>query len=243
MTILPFELKFEQHPSLLLAAITHPTSQSGSHIYVILTQILQAANQGFDIVVAPEYSFLPKKGPLNQEELNSLLEILKQSNQNALIIPGTFVWYENDSMYNTCYVVHKRQVIAEYHKIREGGESRIAYIHNLIPCFGSQTCYFEFRGLKIGIEICADFGSLIKAGFSDLDLAFLVSYSNSNADLTFQSLKNGGYVVVNDGDYWNSLEKRVIVYRKGNGPGRIRTPVNRSEAGRTIQTMLQAHCS
>jgi predicted amidohydrolase len=180
------------------------TRKKGSNVESIANAILNATkSQNYHIIVAPEYSFLHAIGPLSALELDQYIEQFKEASaNNTLIIPGTFVWKKNGMVSNTAFGFYKGETIFEYTKIEDGGTSDIAKEYCLKERFGpidGNNSIFDFEGLKLGIEICADGGELNKRGIHDRDLLFLISCCNSNLKKSIGAVKKGGYGVVVDG--------------------------------------------
>ena len=177
------------------------TSASGSNLEGIITGIRQAVDAQCTIIVAPEYSFLPSSGPLTVQEYHACVNTLRfmTKGSSVLLIPGTFVWKNGGVLYNTTCVMYDGEVLFQYQKMRDGGEGVIAEKHGLIPNFGKELGIFYWKGLKVGLEICADGGILEKEGVRDCDLLFLISCAGPDPKL--QSIKTGGYAIKNDGGY------------------------------------------
>lgn len=198
-----------------LEGLLHPNSQDpikigivaantrnyGSDTGAIESCILEASSSGrYHIVVAPEYSFLPKGGPLPEDKKDEYAETFRKASKNGImIIPGTFVWQQERRMFNTAYVFYNGEVIFNYDKNFDGGEAEIAKKHNLVPNYGTSLGLFNWGSLKLGIEICADNGILSERGVRDRDLVFLVSAGSSGFYRSMKSVKKNGYGVVADG--------------------------------------------
>ncbi len=203
---------------LTVGMISARTTACGSSTQTLLETILGAGNSGlYDIVVAPEYSFLPESGPLTEQEVNHYLELFKEASKNGtLIIPGTFVWQKEGRMFNSCFVLYNGEIIHRYDKMKDGGDSTISAMHSLTPYFGTTVGTFDWEGLKIGVEICKDGGVLIEHGITDRDLVFLVSCGNSSSNQTMNAVRIGGYGIVVDGSFARICyaEKRVQEQRE-----------------------------
>jgi hypothetical protein len=180
--------------------------------------VIEAA-KNYDIVVAPEYSFFShEKGPSTRKSINDYLEKLKEASETTLLVPGTFIWYEGEKMFNTCYVLFDGEVIHQQDKIRNGGEISIAgeaskkMDGDLCYQSGEELKTFLWRELKVGVEICADYGGFSRAGETNLDLIFLVSAGEFDLPASMKSVKEEGYGVVADGfsQVYNVASKREV---------------------------------
>lgn len=123
-----------------------------------------------DIIIAPEYNFLPATGPVDEEEKDGIVaRLLEHSNgKDTLLFPGTIVWKgENGVMKNAMPVIHDGKVLLEYVKMRDGGEDTLAKRHGLTPSYGND----------FGLEICADhgYGMLSTADVNNVDFQVVVS--------------------------------------------------------------------
>jgi len=168
----------------------------------VLSSMRKASSSGYDILVAPEYSFsLSYCGPLSDSQLQQYLEEFKQLSaaKDLLFIPGTFLWEQEQKLRNSSVVFYDGKIIHQQDKIRNGGEVAIAGSYELQYQPGSDLQTFEWKELKIGIEICADVGSLAEAGVADADLVFLVSSGESNLPESMKAVHKNGYGVLADG--------------------------------------------
>lgn len=177
------------------------TSSYGSDTVSIQAALVNAAKSGhFDIVVAPEYSFMPSTGPLSRTELDRYLDFFKEaSTSGTLIIPGSFIWQQNGMLYNSCFFIQNGKVIYQYEKNIDGGEDSIAKRFNLKPSYGTHLGTFDWDGLKMGVEICADGGILSGSGVHDRDILFLISCGNDCLRDSMYAVRQGGYGIVAEG--------------------------------------------
>jgi hypothetical protein len=157
-----------------------------------------------DIIVGPEWSLMDNRFddeiPYSWAELEKLLYILKSTTKRTgeLALAGTVVIYtRNGKMYNFLPAVYDGNVIFSTIKANDGGTS---FFNNgnyeLIGRDYSITNDFEWKNLKIGVEICADAGSLYRKGKRNLDLQMLIS---SGLRVTNLAVKKGGYLICSDG--------------------------------------------
>jgi len=167
----------------------------------IFSLIQEASTSGeHDIVVAPEYSFLPPPGPLQVPELSDYLQLFKESSNETLIIPGTFIWKEDGKLRNSCYAFYNGEIIHQHSKIKNGGEIKLAEKYGLQYQPGDSLRPFTWKGLKLGIEICAEVESLARSGVRDLDLVFLIACGMNRLEYSMAAVHQKGYGVLADGD-------------------------------------------
>lgn len=165
----------------------------------LISDYLETEN--LDILVAPEYSFFLEKPAAEKEferEVNGLAD--KTRRKKTLLLPGTLLWYdESDNMYNTLPVLEKGKMIFSYDKKQDGGDGLIATKSGKWYAGRAGRGIFEWRGLKLGVEICKDHGELKQDEETDLDLQFLVSAGTVLYE-DFLVLKPGGYAILCDGE-------------------------------------------
>lgn len=156
-----------------------------------------------DIIIAPEYDFLPKAGPMSRKEKDRRLKKLKEASKgkDILLFAGSFIWIDkNGKMHNTAPVIYDGDVLLEYDKRRDGGEWSIAERHKLKAVYGEKPGLFEWKGFSFGVEICADHGMLKERNEArDLDFHVLVSCGRTldeNSDIV---AREGGYALGCDG--------------------------------------------
>jgi hypothetical protein len=174
----------------------------------------------YNIIVAPEYTFLSQKGPFSKQELESYFDRLKElSKEGTLIIPGTFVWYQNKNMYNSCFIFYNGKVVHRYDKNHSTHEKDIArkFDLNFEERFSLGTLredgitegIFNVGNLGFGIEICTDVGILRRTNYECLDAIFLVSRGCiiENLNYAMHAVKKRGYGIIADG-YHNMFDIR-----------------------------------
>jgi len=179
---------------------THSSGSASAKIERTLNSITEAsASEEYHIIVAPEYSFNPSTGPLSESKLDRYLEVLRQAAGKTLLIPGTFIWEKEGKLRNSCYVFHDEKIIHQQDKIKNGGEVGLAAIYALKYQAGPYTAPFQWNGLKIGIEICADVGMHAENGVRDLDLVFLISSGEMKLPKSMEAVHQDGYGILVDG--------------------------------------------
>ncbi len=167
-----------------------------------------------DLIIGPEWSLMNndyKEGPLNYKEFKKILDYIRNYSKfsNALIIPGTAVIStKNKRMYNISPVFYNGDVIFSTIKRADGGTSffNINEEYELLDdCFIENS--FKWGKLKIGIEICADSGSLFRNGKRDLNLQILLSNGIRDTDI---AVKKGGYILCSDGNTRSGIRNYII---------------------------------
>lgn len=168
-----------------------------------LNAVEQALDYSLDILVGPEYNFVPNKPftVAGRDELFETLEGITQGH-DTLVMPGTCFWEENGYLHNTMPILHNGELIATYDKMRDGGETYAAGVYGLTFKPGKEIGLFSYKDINIGVEICADHGySVLKnAGINNLDLQIV-----SSCGMSLKSDSNathlGGYQIITDGLY------------------------------------------
>ncbi len=167
--------------------------------------ILEKAKRfDLDVIIGPEWGLMDNRSgyelPYSHEELEKLFYRLKNATKETgeLALAGTAVIYtKNKKIYNFLPVIYGGNVIFSTIKTTDGGTS---FFNNgnyeLIGRDYSMTNDFEWKNLKIGVEICADSGILYRKGKRNLDLQILVS---SGIRTTNLAVKKGGYLICSDG--------------------------------------------
>lgn len=172
---------------------------------------------GLDILMGPEWGLMnnnvANERPHSPAEFKDILAKIKDASRysNTLIIPGTAVIHTKENkMYNILPVFYKGQVIFSTIKKADGGTS--FFENNKYELIGKDYQIrntFHWGGMKIGIEICADSGTLYKQGENNLNIQIL---SSSGLRDTVLTLKKGGYLICADGN--RSVGRKVYIIRK-----------------------------
>jgi hypothetical protein len=179
----------------------HP---SYSSLEKTLSVLRNAKKFNLDIIVGPEWGLmnnnLIEEKPYSYKELDSLLNSLREitSQTKTLVLPGSAVIYtKNMKMYNFLPVLYNGKIIFSTIKSNDGGTSFFnTGQYELIGRDYSINKKFQWDNLEIGIEICADSGSLYREEKRNLDLQVLVS---SGLRITNLAVKKEGYLVCSDG--------------------------------------------
>jgi len=165
-----------------------------------------------DIFLGPEWLFLPKDRLYSKSEKEDIIDELadKTKSRDTLIIPGSMMWYDDKFFYNTAPVISGGKLIKESHKHSDGGSADLA---DKRDCFKQMymkpnSCLFNWRGNKSGVEICSDLGHLnevLKRSNPSsipeyfLDLYFFVSCGKSLSP-SEMPVKRFRYALISDGN-------------------------------------------
>lgn len=198
--------------SLKVGFVQTATSCRGSDYSSIIKKIETAVSKSsYDLIVAPEYSFVPKSRVFDESEKDELLEQVVSSSKgyDTLIVPGTFLWQKNKELRNTAYFVKGGKIVYAYDKIRDGGEESLALEYGLGFKCGSVLGCFNHLSLKIGVEICADGGILFEHKVEDRDLLILLSCGVGFTAAYAKTAEYAKFTIINDG---NKFYSKVQVY-------------------------------
>jgi predicted amidohydrolase len=202
------------HPELekpiSVGLVTTKTSALfGSDVERIIELIEVNAGSGmYDFIVTPEYGFFPKTGPLDVEQRDQYLNIIKKVSKLGVMIIGNFIWKSEGKMHNTCYVVYNGEEVISYDKRVDCGDNEVALRYSLEFKCGNKLGVFEHLGLKCVLEICADRGTSEREGVRDKDLYFLVSCGAST--LRSNCIHDEGYLICVDGhSYGGKVSKNL----------------------------------
>lgn len=172
----------------------------------------QALDYSLDILVGPEYNFVPNQ-PMTVDERDELFDRIGQLTEgyDTLVMPGSCFWTENGKLINTMPIYHNGELIATYDKMENGGEINAASYYGLEFKPGKEVGLLSHKGLDIGVEICADHGSgvLYEKRVKNLDLQIVSSCGMTllgNNDVTHI----GGYQIISDGLYTEVQVRRNI---------------------------------
>jgi len=205
LEIKEFDLTRLEHPThkrpLRLGAVKFRTTSIGCDVTTIKEAVIGAIeSMKYDVIVAPEYTFFPFLGPMDEERRDKYVEDLKTATvgRDILVAPGSFIWQKDGEMYNSAYVFNNGKVLYDYRKSNNGGDEDIAKRFSLEMKFGESPNSFLWDNLNIGVEICADRGRLYRdRGITELDLMLLLSCGIDTPDTN--AIRPGGYAVVCDG--------------------------------------------
>jgi len=164
-----------------------------------------------DVILAPEYGFLPKGCPLHASDYKKYQKLFQEVSQgcSSLIIPGTFFWQDAGIARNTACAFSEGQLLCEYHKLRDAGDSDVARKARLTYVQGTQEAVFSWHDYTIGMEICADSAAIFYAREKAcLDFLLLLSAGYPTVDL--RALHHQRFALVNDGSYvYHNIIKKL----------------------------------
>lgn len=195
------------------------TSSRGCNQKSALEKLISCTNKhNPDIVLGPEWLFYSGTPYTREEKEDITLKIIENTSKEILILPGTFIWTEEDNLYNSVPIIFNKKIIGEYFKHEEGGEREIANEHECEFKEGEESGkVFNWKGLSIGLEICADHAmhSLKDAGAKDLDLQIILGCGMKiNEKNTV--IKEKGYALCCDGNKKHPIYKSEIKIRLNN---------------------------
>ncbi|HEY1099070.1 MAG TPA: hypothetical protein VGF99_09075, partial [Myxococcota bacterium] len=167
---------------------------------------------GADVVLAPEWLFVPAHGPsLSAADKDVLLDRLAALTRGSerLLVPGTIPWHDDDDVvgggyHNTAFALCDGRVVFAVDKRGDGDDVDIAKGMGRRHVADGGGSTFEWRGVTVGLEVCRDHGDarlrheLLAAGKRDVvDLQLVVS---SGVWLKHAAIGIGGMVLVAQGD-------------------------------------------
>jgi len=186
-----------------------------------LKKILGEDGPCLDILVAPEYTNIPL---VNAKSLSRL-------DPEVLLIPGTVLVQEQDSIFNRAYVLKNGELITQYDKMsmvaRQGYSDQDHYIGNRGIAFfnvGKMFCTFDQFDKTIGIEICSDNDRGIQEGQSGKRpvLKTLVGHSLDMQIVMSCGLGSGIPNAIKDDGYFISVDGSQNPFANIIGPqGRV----------------------
>ncbi|HII15907.1 MAG TPA: hypothetical protein HA362_06360 [Nanoarchaeota archaeon] len=211
-----------------LALIRVETSFSRGFHGNPLEELLRAADETKpDILVGPEFLFYnPWRGhkdstPYSEYKKRKLCKELAAKTGGMLLIPGTFIWKRGLFVFNSAPVIFDGKVQHEYFKHEDGGSGVIAENHSLHYAPGAEEgLVFQWKGLSIGLEICADhhFGILGSRGVKT-GLHLIASCGGRIKEIN-STAREGGYAAICNGiRIGANMAKRKITGRLYEWPG------------------------
>lgn len=198
-------------------------------------------DHSLDILLGPEWLFVPENRLYKKEEKENLLGNLVESSKGTgtLIIPGSIMWYDEQFCYNVAPVISNGKLLGEYHKRLDGGTIDMARDRKCKkPWFeGKEFGIYQWNGLSIGIEICADKGELqahlTKEKLDEsLDLYFLVSCGSNLSEYYLPPVKESRYALCAEGNAPTSEVFQKIKYQ---------TRTSKLKAEETIKGFLDVY--
>lgn len=169
-----------------------------------LRQALQS-NPGADILMAPEWLFVPKGRFHSESEMQEIVrELVAMSKGNkTLMVPGTIAWVDNSGAYhNTALAIEDGKILKRYDKRNDGDDEDFAKNHGATYARGETDSLFQWKGRTVALEICRDHGDararwdLEEKGQPTVDLQLVVS---NGVDLKHPAVGMGGVALVSNG--------------------------------------------
>lgn len=163
--------------------------------------------KGGDVVVAPEWLFVPAHGvAMTATAKDVLLDTLAMLTRGSdrLLVPGTLPWVDDVGGYhNTAFAFSDGKVLHSVDKRGDGEDVEIAKRAGLTHVSEPGVSTFAWRDVVVGLEVCRDHGDarlryeLLGSGRDVVDLQVVVS---SGVWLRHAAVGVGGAVVVAQGD-------------------------------------------
>ncbi len=150
------------------------------------------------MIVAPEYSYFPMRC-LTAEEKEHYQEELKvlSTGKRTLLIPGSFIWTpDGTTLVNTTSGICNGQVLFEYQKRHNGGESEIAKTLGKSARFGNTPGFFTWNNRSGIVDICVDHAN--SAYQENVDLHIVIASGYVMEEVRPQ-IKEGGWFLYIDG--------------------------------------------
>lgn len=170
-----------------------------------------------DVFLGPEWLFVPHNRLYSRQEKEEIITKISEATKekDTLIIPGSIMWYDKVSFYNTAPVISGGKLLGEYNKRLDGGTTELAAQRNWIfgsAELGNKDGIYQWRKYRVGVEICADHGllkkSLVEQKQPMLDL-YLLSSCGILIYASTLPIRDGGYGLCSDG-----MLRKAQVYRK-----------------------------
>ncbi|MCB9554784.1 MAG: hypothetical protein H6707_01690 [Deltaproteobacteria bacterium] len=123
------------------------------------------AAPNLDVLIAPEWLFVKeiagKVSMLSIAETNAVLDTLaaKTKGRDTLVVPGTIAVSDGTHYFNRLPVLHNGEQLLTYDKQSDGGDDAFARKNGLSWRAGERRGVFRWRGMNVGVEICADHSS------------------------------------------------------------------------------------
>lgn len=208
MGAIPLPAEVSQVPPLSFAVVEAHTTTS--HQVKEPLKLLQEAlaHSNADVVMAPEWFFVPDGRFFTADEFDDLCSKLQQmsAGSDRLLVPGTIAWVDDDGGYhNTALAFADGKLLKRCDKRHDGDDIDFAQQHGATYARGEGDAVFAWRGLTVGLEVCRDHGDatlrwdLEHAGGDrrTVDVQLVVS---SGVDVTHTAIGVGGVVACANGD-------------------------------------------
>ena len=137
------------------------------------------SKHNLNIFVGPEFLFMPKDRLYSKQEKDAIIQRLAEftKDKEILLIPGTIMWEDEESFYNTAPVIANGKILGEYHKQTDGHSIKHAKKRGVTKEYhmGDRFGMYDWGDLKVGVEVCADYGNLRAEQPEGIDLYIIPS--------------------------------------------------------------------
>lgn len=124
---------------------------SGPRVWRLLDD---AIAKGCNVIVLPEWTFAPER---DHAAFKRDVDRLRALSTGRLIIAGTMSLIDRrDRQRNVAIAIADGRVLLTYAKRNDGGDTRRAAARGATWACGERPGLFTWRGIRVGIEICAD---------------------------------------------------------------------------------------
>lgn len=183
-----------------------------------MAALRRALASGAELVVAPEWFFVLGREPRAFAELMHELQRLTAGSR-ALVIPGSIAMCDAKGRYRNVVVAFSEgRAVYSYAKRHNGGDQWVGLGLGATAWKpGERSSHFEWRGLRVALEICADHQhgaaliDMLRDSRASVDLQLVVS-SGARVEPTALIVAEGGAVVCVDG---SPGSPRFEAYRRG----------------------------
>ncbi len=189
-----------------------------------------------DLLVGSEYSFFPFE-PLKETEAKSLLEELRglsEAHPDTLMMPGTMIWQDGSTLYNTLPVFQGGEQVGRYDKHSKAvGEDNLSRACGLPFSSDESDAVYDLKGYSVGVDICLDHAKQVLKDSLDHDVDLHVTLAHGKQFFPEAAAVDvGGYHLRCDSDDHPSLGASMaeVRYRGEGDPERAATYHLRSES-------------
>ncbi len=117
-------------------------------------EIESAVARNADVIVAPEWAFAPER---DHETFRRTIDRLRELSHGRLLVPGSFSLVDRrERQRNLAIAIADGHVLSVYAKRTNGGDSLRAKEHHARWEPGHRPGIFEWRDMRIGVEVCVD---------------------------------------------------------------------------------------
>lgn len=185
--------------------------RSGGQFHLLERALAEAPD--LDILIGPEWFFVPPGGVYSAREYAALRRALAalSAGREVLLVPGTIARTAAGKYRNTALALDRGDVLLEYDKRTDGGDTRLGADVGLAWQHGRGAGTFSWRGHAVGLEVCMDHsvGVLRLDEVQGLDLQIVVS-AGVTPHLKNVQLRRGGHLLLTNG--WRRTSTTVGRY-------------------------------